>query len=81
VQLTSDLPRAGGLNRRGMSEDKPPGLASDLVLVNPRTGPAGAHANAEARNVIVEDNLIGDANTDKIIQEKLGLILANHGIL
>ena len=61
MQLTGDLPRAGKLNRRGLSEDKPPGLASDLVLINPRTGPAGAHANAEARNIIVEDNLISDA--------------------
>ena len=47
MQFTGNLPSARRLNRRHLAKDEAPGPSTNLVLINPRTGSAGAHTHAE----------------------------------
>src|ERR1700730_330768 len=54
MKFSSDFSRASWFDRRGVAQDKPPGLPFDFVLVNPGTRTRIADAQTEAGHIIVE---------------------------
>ena len=58
MKFAGDLSRASWLDRRGLAQDKPPGLPFDFVLVNPRTRTRIADAQTEARHIIIEPDAV-----------------------
>jgi hypothetical protein len=64
VKLACDIAGLRKLDCGHVAENEAACSAADLVLIDPCPGAAGAHANAEARNVVVENDLISDARIE-----------------
>jgi hypothetical protein len=61
VKFTGDVAGFRKLNSGHLTKNEAPRLAADLILKNPRPPSAGAQANAEAWDVVVEYDAVGHA--------------------